>query len=219
MHREEGICFQEHSASFLLIRSSCELVCTSSWFDMSWNIAKLLRYFPEKWPNAVLEKNLLLAHLFHLVFRNVFVYSVIGLGVVTSPARSRRQWKQALEFTNMHSYINVLSRMSGVCQKITLGKARSWNFSANIWEEDLRTHQRHGYFIARLVLHKHTINSLSALLKFWEYVNVIYWPGLTRYECGCQTKQKALEQVNQFMLSGSVYAYAPLEKWPGKLQQ
>ncbi len=76
----------------------------------------------------------------------------------------------------MHSHMNFLSRMSDGCRKITQGR-QGHEILVQTHEE--RTYaltyaliRDTEYFIARLVLHKQTINSLSGLLKFREYLNV-----------------------------------------------
>lgn len=79
------------------------------------------------------------------------------------------------------------------------------------------------YFIARLVLHKQTINSPSGLLKFREYLNVcnIYCADLKIWKWSVRQNLKKKEgprtvEVERFVLSGSVHVHARLEKWPCK---
>lgn len=114
---------QEHCAPFLW--SSCEPSATlyaHSLFDMSWNTTRLLKYFPppkKKEPNAALEKNLLLPPPLGFLRRSI--YSIIDLGVVTSPSCSRQQWKICLG-VHIHSRVNFSSRMSEGCRKITRGR-------------------------------------------------------------------------------------------------
>lgn len=82
-----------------------------------WNI------FPKKKkkkePNAALEKNLLLPPPLGFLRRSI--YSIIDLGVVTSPSCSRQQWEICLG-VHIHSRVNFSSRMSEGCRKITRGR-------------------------------------------------------------------------------------------------
>lgn len=49
------------------------------------------------------------------------IYSIVDLGVVTSPSCSRQQWKICLG-VHIHSRVNFSSRMSEGCRKITRGR-------------------------------------------------------------------------------------------------
>ena len=125
-----------------------------------------------------------------------------------SPSCSRQQWKICLG-VHIHAFprelfIEDVRRLS----EDYTGEARSWNFSANTWAEDLCahlcTHQRRTTLLPGwLALHKQTINSPSGLLKFREYLNVcnIYcadlqiWKWSVRQNTHTQKKKKALEQL------------------------
>lgn len=118
---------QEHCAPFLW--SSCEPSATlyaHSLFDMSWNTTRLLKYFPQKkkkkkgaqcsaWEEPVASTSTALG------FLGRSIYSIIDLGVVTSPSCSRQQWKICLG-VHIHSRVNFSSRMSEGCRKITRGR-------------------------------------------------------------------------------------------------
>ena len=152
-----------------------------------------------------------------------------------SPSCSRQQWKICLG-VHIHAFprelfIEDVRRLS----EDYTGEARSWNFSANTWAEDLCahlcTHQRRTTLLPGwLALHKQTINSPSGLLKFREYLNVcnIYcadlqiWKWSVRQNTHTHTHKKKgpwTVEVERFVLSGSVYVHARLEKWPGKPQE
>ena len=120
-----------------------------------------------------------------------------------SPSCSRQQWKICLG-VHIHAFprelfIEDVRRLS----EDYTGEARSWNFSANTWAEDLCahlcTHQRRTTLLPGwLALHKQTINSPSGLLKFREYLNVcnIYcadlqiWKWSVRQNTHTHTKKK-----------------------------
>lgn len=111
MHREKGICFWNNKfaknsvhLSIVLLWALSYIVCTS-WFDISRNIARLLKYFPKNEPNAVLEINLLLATIFDLVFRN------IDSGVVMSPT-----WRKIKNKIGLH--IHAFRHKLCWCQKV-----------------------------------------------------------------------------------------------------
>lgn len=117
---------QEHCAPFLW--SSCEPSATlyaHSLFDMSWNTTRLLKYSPpppkkkgaqcSAWEEPVASTSTALG------FLGRSIYSIIDLGVVTSPSCSRQQWKICLG-VHIHSRVNFSSRMSEGCRKITRGR-------------------------------------------------------------------------------------------------
>lgn len=101
----------------------------------------------------------------------------------------------------MHSHMNFLSRMSECCWKITRGR-QGHEILVQTHEESTyaltyKLIRDTEYFIARLVLHKQTINSLSRLLKFREYLNLcnMYWVDLHKWMRFVKQKKKALEQL------------------------
>ena len=76
----------------------------------------------------------------------------------------------------MHSHVNFISWMSDGCRKISRGRQ---GHEILVQTHEDRTYalayaliRDTEYFIAGQVLHKQTINSLSGLLKYREYLNV-----------------------------------------------
>lgn len=107
------------------------------------------------------------------------------------------------------------------------GEAGSWNFSANTWAEDLCahlcTHQRRTTLLPGWCC---TSRQLIPRLVCWSlgsiWTCVIFIALTSRYESGLSDKiWKKKEgprtvEVERFVLSGSVYVHARLEKWPCK---
>lgn len=154
------------------------------------------------------------------------IYSVIDLGVDTSESLLEEAAVKiglGIHKAYIGFRMNLLSRMSGHCRKITRGRQSRENL---VQTHEERTYaltyaliRLTAYFIARLVLLKQTVKPPSGLPKC-KGVSVIFIELTSRYECGSSDKTKGpwAVKVNQFMLLGvSLCAHATLKNDQGNL--
>lgn len=135
---------QEHSAPSLLWALSY-IVCTSL-LDMSWNIARLLKYFPRRSP-ALCLRGTCYFHLYSARFPGTSYWRRYRFGCGYESHLEQAAMEIGLG-VHIHAFprelfIEYVRRLL----EDSTGETRSWNFSANTWGQDfcthLCTHQRH----------------------------------------------------------------------------